>query len=353
MKVLIRTDASMEIGGGHLMRCLALAEQLRSDGAEVAFVCRYLPGGLSDLLHSRGYQYVKLPSAQIGISPQHDDAKMTMNAVEEVFPNGPDWMVVDHYQLDVTWESLLRSCARKLMVIDDLANRPHDCDVLLDQNYYKNMQFRYATLVPNACLLLLGPTYALLRAEFLEARSRLTVRDGAVNRVHICFGGADTERQTIIALEAVRRLHRKKLKTDVVIGPANPDRERVLSLAAKVHGVNCYVSPHEMARLMLKADLALGSVGVSTNERLCLGLPAAVSASSPYQEDSARDVDAVGGHRYLGAAAGLSVDTYATAVDELASSPHKYLAISEVGMKLVDGRGAERVSLAMCSVGGQ
>lgn len=183
MRVLIRTDASVEIGSGHLMRCLTLADQLRSEDSAVAFACRDLPGGLFDLLQTHGYRYARLPSATPGSNAQQDDAEATLEAAEKLFPDGLDWLVVDHYGLDATWERMLRPHVRKLMVIDDLANRPHDCDLLLDQNYYRDLDRRYHGLVPEQCITLLGPTYVLLRPEFADARQQLRLRDGSVRRI--------------------------------------------------------------------------------------------------------------------------------------------------------------------------
>ena len=134
MKILIRTDASVEIGSGHLMRCLTLADQLSDEGAEVAFICRDLPGGMFDYLRSRDYRFAKLPVAEADKVSQQADATETIEAARQLFPGGVDWLVVDHYRLDAVWERLLRPYMKRLIVIDDLANRSHDCDLLLDQN---------------------------------------------------------------------------------------------------------------------------------------------------------------------------------------------------------------------------
>src|SRR3989344_1282314 len=125
MRIAIRVDASSQIGSGHLMRCLTLADQLRGVGAEVAFICRDLPGAMFDLLQTREYRSAKLPLAEEGNGSQHLDAQETIGAAGRLFPDGIEWLVVDHYRLDATWERTLRGDVGKIMVIDDLANRPH------------------------------------------------------------------------------------------------------------------------------------------------------------------------------------------------------------------------------------
>jgi len=296
--VLIRVDASNALGGGHVMRQLALAAALREAGATVAFACSASDG----LAHS-------LVSAQ-GLVVH--DAAATERAAHTMF----DWVIVDQYELDATWERGARNFGRRILVVDDLANRPHDADLLVDQNYYAGLEQRYVGLVPDSCECLLGPAYALLRPEFATKRREVNRRNGTVGRILVSFGATDPARQTPMALEGLRRL---EVEVDV---PKRGD---------------------DMAALMARADLALGSGGVSTNERMCLGLPAAVVASHPSQEASARDLAAIGAHRYLGPVSAMNAERYAAAVSELISRPATLRAMSEEGMRRVDGLGTRRV----------
>src|SRR5690606_26558309 len=131
------------------------------------------------------------------------------------------------YSIDIQWELKLRTYVNRIMVIDDLANRRHDCDLLLDQNLYENMEQRYMGLVPETCKLLLGPRYALLRPEFREARKKLRPRDGTVRRILIFFGGTDPTNETLKAIEAVRLLNCSDIEVDVVVGAKNPHRDLI------------------------------------------------------------------------------------------------------------------------------
>lgn len=314
MRVLIRTDASVEIGSGHLMRCLTLADQLHGGGAEVAFACRDLPGGLLDLLQAHGYRCARLPSAAPCGNAQQDDAKATLEAAGKIFPDGLDWLVVDHYGLDATWEHLLRPHVHKLMVIDDLANRSHDCDLLLDQNYYRDLDRRYQGLVPEQCVTLLGPAYVLLRPEFADARKRLRLRDGIVRRILVFFGGSDSTNQTHKAVEALKLLDRPDIGMDVVVGAANPNRNAIQALCDELPNVVFHCQVSNMAELILNADLGIGAGGATMWERCCLGLPTVTVVFAANQERTTEDVADLGAIEYLGWSGQLRPEDYTRAI---------------------------------------
>lgn len=281
LKVLFRTDATSAIGTGHFMRCLTLAEELKQRGAQVCFISRALPLYLCGMLAAKGIEFISLENEikrmpidelthahWLGIS-QMQDAQATIRALSG---QSWDWLVIDHYALDARWESALRGTARKIMVIDDIADRQHDCDVLLDQNLYADMQTRYAGKVPVHCQLLLGPRYALLRDEFRKLRERVRPRTGAVNRILVFFGGVDADNYTGYAITALSGIDIRGLHVDVVIGAQHPCLEEIKAACAQ-HGFICHVQTDKMAELMAAADLAIGAGGSATWERCCLGLP--------------------------------------------------------------------------------
>ncbi len=200
MKIAIRVDASFQIGTGHFMRCLTLADTLKQRGAEIRFICRYLPDYLQDSLRKSGYEFKLLTSVSTEVvegdlvhsswlgTCQHIDAQDSVHALSD---SKWDWLIVDHYALDAQWESAVRAVSKKILVIDDIADRLHDCDLLLDQNYYANMDSRYKGKVPLYCRLLLGPRYALLRDEFRQLREKVKLRTGPVKRILVFFGGVE------------------------------------------------------------------------------------------------------------------------------------------------------------------
>lgn len=345
MRVIVRTDASVEIGSGHLMRCLTLANQLRSEGAEVAFICRDLPGGMFDLLHARGYRIAKLPLSEAGDGAQQVDAEETINAAGQLFPEGIDWLVVDHYKLDTAWERMLRPYAQKLMVIDDLANRSHDCDLLLDQNYYRNQDRRYQGLVPEQCVTLLGPAYVLLRPEFAEARQRLRAREGTVRRILIFFGGSDPTNQTQTALEALKLLERRDVRVDVVVGSANPHRDAIQAMCGELPNVTFHCQVSNMAELILNADLGIGAGGAAMWERCYLGLPTITVVFAGNQERTTEDVAQIGAIEYLGWSDRLAPEDYTKAVAKMLGDPQRIKRISDAALGVLQPGAASLVNV--------
>ncbi|GAX88910.1 UDP-2,4-diacetamido-2,4,6-trideoxy-beta-L-altropyranose hydrolase [Effusibacillus lacus] len=287
MHIFFRVDSSQQIGSGHLMRCLTLATELKERHATVSFISRELPGHMCNYVESKGFQVARLPySAQaeeslrtpnstwLGVSWQLD-AEETKEVLSSCV-QGVDWLIVDHYALDWQWESYQRSEAKKIMVIDDLADRRHDCDLLLDQNLFEDLEIRYDKLVSTECLKFLGPRYALLRKEFLEARTRLRQRDGQVNRILVFFGGSDITNETAKAIKAIQSLNSPQIQVDVVVGSSNPRKDEIRDLCYSIPNVNYHCQIENMAELMAAADLAIGAGGTATWERCYLGLPALV-----------------------------------------------------------------------------
>lgn len=351
MKILIRADASVEIGSGHLMRCLTLADQLRDEGAEVAFICRDLPGGMFDYLRSRDYRFAKLPVAEADKVSQQTDARETIEAARQLFPGGVDWLVVDHYRLDAVWERLLRPYTKKLMVIDDLANRPHDCDLLLDQNYYRDMERRYEGLVPVKCVTLLGPKYVLLRPEFVTARRDLKVRDGAVRRVLIFFGGSDATNQTRKALDAIKLLENPGISVDVVVGAANPHRNEIESLCHGMPGTQYHCQVSNMSDLIAAADIAVGAGGATTWERCALGLPALTVVFADNQLQTTLDLEQIGVTEFLGWADKITATDLARAIGRLIEDPARLKYLSGRATDVMrEWQGAETITLAMKNI---
>lgn len=332
MKVLIRADASVAIGSGHLMRCLTLADQLRNEGTEVAFVCRDIPGAMFDLLQSRGYRFSKLPMTEADKISQKFDAEETIKAVRLQFSDGIDWLVVDHYELDTTWERMLRPYARKIMVIDDLANRVHDCDLLLDQNYYRDQDQRYQGLVPDKCITLLGPKYVLLRPEFAEARQRPRTRDGTVRSILIFFGGSDPTNQTQKVVEALKFLDRPDINVDVVVGSANPNRNIIQTLCDELSNVTFHCQVSNMAELILNADLGIGAGGAAMWERCCLGLPTITVVFAANQVRTTEDVAEIGAIEYMGWSDQLSSKDYAQAITAMLGDSQKVRLIGNAAL---------------------
>ena len=355
MKVVFRTDSSLKIGTGHVMRCLTLAEQLQTVNANISFICRELPGNISDLIEKNGYKVFRLSYSENKIEPEDNgDYAQWLNVTKDVerkqtseilmnMKDRIDWLVVDHYALDSEWEKEMRQIVDKIMVIDDLANRPHDCDLLLDQNLYHNHETRYDNLVSSTCKKLLGPEYALLRPEFLKARKSLRNKDGRIRRIFVFFGGSDPTNETTRALKAICSLKRPDLAVDVVVGNTNPHKEQVVKSCLSLPGASYYKQVSNIAELMAEADLSIGAGGTATWERCCLGLPSLVIAVAKNQEETVSCLDNRGAVYYAGKA---GLESHHTK-NRISSLLHDRLAIvktSKICLNIVDGRGAERIA---------
>lgn len=318
MGVVFRADASVQIGTGHVMRCMVLAEELRRQDVAVSFICQELPGHICDVIESRGYRTLRIPG-NTGTS-WIKDAEQTAEAIRGV-AGKISWLVVDHYRLDLRWETRIRPMVERIMVIDDLADRPHDCDLLLDQNLCQGMERRYDGLVPPHCTKLLGPSYVLLRREFLEARGQLGKRDGRMKRILIFFGGSDQNNQTEKALDALMKVNRPDVKVDVVVGLSNPRKEDIRQRCSAIDGCAFHCQVENMAKLMALADLAIGAGGTATWERCFLGLPAIVIVTADNQLEIAKAVAATGAIWNLGWYHAVSSDDIAEKIALLIDDP--------------------------------
>lgn len=348
MKVFFRVDASTRMGIGHLMRCLTLAEALRERDVQTHFICREHVGNLISQLQQKAMPVSVLPvpaagdttsgegyAAWLGVT-QAEDAEQTIKAL-----NGekPDWLVVDHYGLDIDWEKRLRPYVKKLLVIDDLANRQHDCDVLLDQNYSVEGEQRYASFVSPLCKVLLGPRYALLRKKFKVIRERLEPRAYKLKKILVFFTAGDDQGETLKAMHGIE-LFGKIESVDVVVGQSNPSNIEIIKKCDELHW-ECHCQADYMPSLIAHADLVIGAGGSSNWERCALGVPALVVILSENQAPIAQALGRAGVIYNLGWNRDLQAADYANALTTL---NHDCLAaMSEKALALVDAKGAERM----------
>jgi UDP-2,4-diacetamido-2,4,6-trideoxy-beta-L-altropyranose hydrolase len=354
MRVVFRADASLQTGTGHVMRCLTLAEVLRQRGASCAFICRSQPGHLMDLVRERGYECTALPEAAamrdappsppawLGVS-WDVDARETLRAIGSAAPH---WLVVDHYALDARWASAVRAACRRLMVIDDLADRPHDCHILLDQNLGR-LASDYGTRVPAGCRLLVGPAYALLRPEFagLRAESLSRRRRTAARKLLISLGGVDAQDWTgrsLDALAAMEPLPSYEITT--VMGATAPWLEQVRAIASsRGRLATVVVNAPDLASRMAQSDLAIGAAGTTAWERCCLGLPTLLIAQAANQRPGAEALCRAGaaillpGGEHFAAELQQQVRRLFADIDALAR-------MQEASAAVTDGLGAGRVA---------
>jgi hypothetical protein len=355
-KIVFRVDVSSQIGTGHFMRCLTLASELKKQNSDVCFVSRNLPLYLSEMLNIKNIELITLVanddadsidelahSSWLGLS-QAQDAKATVKALSgQVY----DWLIVDHYALDYRWESALRQSAKNIMVIDDLADRHHDCDVLLDQNYYADMQTRYSGKLPAYSQLLVGPRYALLREEFVTLREHVKIRTGDVKKILVFFGGVDAKNYTFQTMEVLSEISSEfEVEVDVVIGAQHPSKSQI-EVTCNNKGFICHVQTPHMAKLMADADLAIGAGGSASWERCCLGLPSLLIALADNQIAIAKELDSINACVYLGSSDSIISLNLKECISKILSNPERTRKISENAFAIVDGLGVSRVSNEM------
>ncbi|GAA0841471.1 UDP-2,4-diacetamido-2,4,6-trideoxy-beta-L-altropyranose hydrolase [Marinobacter szutsaonensis] len=358
MKISFRTDASVQIGSGHVMRCLTLAEELRRRGHDCGFICKAHQGHLGDLIAKKGFKLDLLNETTPEESLADNDLESThtgwlggtwqmdANQTQMILAREqPDWLVVDHYALGAQWERLVASEVGQIMVIDDLADRDHECSILLDQNVLDSSgQHRYQRLVNENCILLLGPRYALLRPEYAELANALPERDGTVVRVLIFVGGSDPHHLTERYLEALTAPEFSHLLVDVVVGANHPSPAAVERLVEQRAKTRLYSQLPSLSALMVRADLMLGAGGATNWERMCLGLNALVVSVADNQY---KINEALGNQRtlyFLGKVDCLTADSIHATLRTVREYPKSVAEQSSRMRALVDGNGCERVA---------
>ena len=334
--MVIRVDSGKEIGWGHMMRCFSLAEAFTCKNVKVSFISRKLSGSLCKFIEEKGYDIHYLPNRDL---KWKNDAEKTIKIVDNL--DSVDWLVVDNYGLDKKWEITLRPHVKRIMVIDDMTKREHDCDLILDQNLYENIKKCYDGLIPRNCKKLIGPKFALLRKEFQQIRKNLRKRDGKIKRILVSFGSNDPTNETMKVLDAINHLDNKQIKVDVVLGISGKTYKSMKKLCSKTSNVTCHYQSMNIAQLMKKSDLSIGAGGSTTWERCCLGLPSIVSISAKNQKKLTEAVAKNGCSINLGWAKELFSKDYVKAIKSLDN-----MHISQMSKKcvqLVDGRGTYRV----------
>lgn len=370
MKVAFRVDASLQMGTGHVMRCLALADALVARGAACAFICRAHPGNLLDLIRSKGYTACALPvlSAPQAPSPtslaftadgdeqlpahshwlgatQAEDAEACTSILTEL---QPDWLIVDHYALDLRWELLLRPHCQRLMVIDDLADRAHVCDLLLDQTFGRDTT-DYQAWVPGDCQVLCGSQYALLRPEFAALRSYSLQRRRARPQLHqllITMGGVDQGNATGQVLTALNACPLPAdCQINVVMGATAPWLSEVNRLAPSMPWpTQILVGVNDMAQLMADSDLAIGAAGATSWERCCLGLPTAMLVLAENQRYAAWSLECAGAVRMLQLGSFLPNELARFFLEASDSAGELLLRLGDCASALTEGKGCQRIS---------
>lgn len=331
-RVVFRADGNPAIGGGHIMRSLALASIFADNGWQVGFASRAESYKAMPPLGASGHDTFSLPE-----DPASEAAAMAAR-----WPDGCDLLVTDHYERDASFERACRPWAKRILVIDDLADRAHDADLLVDSGAAAPAV--YEKLVPASCRVLTGAKYAVLHPAFLLAReAALSRRDTrAVSRILVSLGQMDPDNATALALDAIE-MSGFGGAVDVVLGQSAPHLAAIRRRAK--HRVNLHVNISNMHALMATSDLAIGAGGVSGFERCCVGLPSLLLQIAANQTNVIRTIAGAGAGIDCGLAAGMQAENLARHLSEILEDADLRQKMAAAGAALVDGRGALRIVL--------
>ena len=357
--VLFRADASETIGTGHVMRCMALAKGFMERGFEVHFVVRNLLPVVEDILSQNAMSVYYLPNSESREtkyshslwleSTEDEDANNVSSYIDEqmALRGSPDLIVVDHYALASLWEDKLGKYS-DVLAIDDLNDRVHTSQWVLDQTVGKSEKAYLPFINPDKTKLLLGTEYALLREEFAELREsakskRLVPPSPSSLRVLVTLGGVDVKGLSLSILAALEEC-RSNLDVIVVAGGANPHTCNLIALAESLpFNVEIIGQTGEMAKLMLGADLCIGAAGSTSWERCVLGLPTINITLANNQSYISKNLDDAGAACSFGYFDKTRNNELAQLVDSFLEDESLWIKTKQAAFDVCDGLGINRV----------
>lgn len=290
--VVFRVDSSKILGSGHIQRCITLANYLKAHRISSVFISKDFEGNFGYLLEKAAFP--------IHFIDHHLNEKEDSEATLELIKKWSiSTLVIDCYALSSTFEHPIKKAGFKILVIDDLMNRPHECDLLLDQNYRNDYTKAYDQLLPSDTLKFLGPTYSLLRPQFFEAKPKAQLKIKKIKNIFVFFGGSDSTKETLRFLNSVLMdsLHHYH----VLLSKGNVALKEILAIK---NGGNftLHVDAENVADIMLRCDFYIGSGGTITWERMILNLSGLVISVADNQIPGAEALAKDGLHSYLGPA---------------------------------------------------
>lgn len=350
MNIAFRLDATNEIGSGHFTRCMTLANALRKEGHKTKFFFREIHDIFVEKLQNNGHNFhcIKQNNMCPGQNNlQHSKwLKVSQEADASAFKHENkghlwDWIIVDHYALDYRWETEVLEFTKRIMVIDDLADRKHNCHILLDQNFTDKEKGRYKSLTPDNCKILLGPKQALLRPEYSELHKKTRPRE-MIKTILISFGGADNKNVTSKTIEALLKMDHSNYDINI-IAPVMSDKLKTLT--ESINGfanIQMLCNLPSLGTLLSKTDLAIGAIGTTSWERLCLGVPTIAITTGENQVSVAKALHNANLIHLLGEARDVSEDDILKALNWCLNNQN-IKKWSKHCMSICDGLGTNRV----------
>ena len=331
MKIAFRVDASPDIGIGHLMRCLALSEELLRRGHECFFLLK--------VVHPEVLERIKKFGCTSYLLPRTASLQQDLDSViEYVFHQSIDWVVTDHYMIDASYVKEVKHQGFHVLSIDDNARIHYYSDIVVNQNIGAE---KLAFSAEPYTALLLGPSYVMLRDELLrrgEKKHSLSARN-----LLITLGGTDPDNFLLSVLQSLEDVA-KDIDISAVIGPFNPHGAALQAFQkTTTMRLRLVQSPPNMAELYLQADLAISAAGSSCYELAYFGIPNLMISVAANQLSIAHEMDKQRIGIYLGEKHDLQQESLKDKVNEFLRNQSLRDHLSENGQKLVDGKGKERI----------
>jgi UDP-2,4-diacetamido-2,4,6-trideoxy-beta-L-altropyranose hydrolase len=370
--IAFRVDGSSHIGLGHIMRCLTLAKQCM-DEHDVTFICSELPDHVESLLKDSVNALILLDESQwltcndklseiesaenVNKSTVHSSMVLSKQAQQKQARNciaklqiqsntPPDILIVDHYQLSSPFCTAMRDYCKHIVVIDDLANRSHDCDVLLDQNLFENTNTRYKGLVSDNAVLLLGPEFAVLKEAFYQASTEITVKPTLQseqdiplhksNHILVCFGGSDPSDVTRKVVAELSNLKSYSFTADIVVGGAYAHVDALTTLVAKHNNMTLHHNTPSMPQLMQKASFMIGAGGSMHWERAQMNLAGLIITIADNQIETTRYLHQRNCCMWLGESEKVTSEEIRKAIEFGLNSPEKISDIANNARSLLN-----------------
>jgi UDP-2,4-diacetamido-2,4,6-trideoxy-beta-L-altropyranose hydrolase len=337
---LFRVDASVRIGTGHVMRCLTLAKELEKRSANCVFVCQAYQGDCIEHIKENGFKVLEIKS----VNNEFEINKDANNTLEIIAGQKFDWIIIDHYEIDVKWESKVRAVAKKIMVIDDLANRKHDCDLLLDQNIRMNAKERYKKLIPNECISFFGPTNVILRTDYDNIK--IKKRTGEIKHILVYFGGNDIHNQAFKSIKALQQY--PDISADIIIGSNHVFQDMIIKESTNKLIVSKSI---DMYDAMKRADLAFGVCGVAAWERCAIGLPTLACINAENQREDSENLNQLGAIDLIGESNVIDTDDWCKALNRAINNKEYIAKMGKNASKVVAGHtnNRERLVNLLCN----
>ena len=344
INLFVRVDAGKEIGDGHFMRCLTLVKSFKKEIHKIYFISNQLSNHQTKILKKYNFKffkingYTKIHNKKIKKKLIDEDIRNSIKIIRN-YKNHQNWLLIDHYGIDHTWEKSFRRDVDKIIVIDDLADRKHDCDILIDQNYFIGNKNRYKSLVPSFCNQLIGSKYSIIRTEFSKSRNKLKQKN-KMERIMVSFGGSDPNNETKKVLLALNSL-KMNLNVDVIVGKNNPNKKEIKKICLKNSNFHYYEQIKDMAKFMKKADFSIGGGGSMIWERCYMGLPSIVTILDDNQREITKEMDRLGCLVSIGDYKKVSIKDYQSEIIKM--NIEKIKRMSKQCMTIVDGNGIKRI----------